>query len=68
MASEPTAIVGMACRLPGAKSPDQLWKNIVEQKDVQRKMPKDRFNVDAFYHPDGANKGTVCLISIEEEL
>lgn len=56
---ENTVIVGMACRLPGAKSPKQLWNNIVAQRDVQRKIPKDRFNVDAFYHPEGTNKGTV---------
>ncbi|OBT53708.1 Hybrid PKS-NRPS [Pseudogymnoascus sp. 24MN13] len=52
------AIIGMACRVPGARNPQQLWKNIIEQKDVQRKIPKERFNVDAFYHPDGTNKGT----------
>lgn len=56
------AIIGMACRVPGARNPQQLWKNIIEQKDVQRKIPKERFNVDAFYHPDGTNKGTVRLI------
>jgi hypothetical protein len=56
---ENTAIVGMACRLPGAKSPQQLWKNIVDQRDVQCKIPKERWNVDAFYHPEGTNKGTV---------
>ncbi|KAG9238221.1 putative lovastatin nonaketide synthase [Amylocarpus encephaloides] len=55
---ENTAIVGMACRLPGARSPQSLWKNIVEQRDVQRKIPKERWNVDAFYHPEGTNKGT----------
>jgi len=56
---ENSAIVGMACRLPGAKSPEQLWKNIVEQRDVQRKIPKDRFNLAGYYHPEGTNKGTV---------
>lgn len=54
-------IVGMACRLPGANNPSQLWDNIVQQKDLQRKIPCDRMNVDAFYHPEGANKGTVSL-------
>jgi hypothetical protein len=29
--------------------------------DVQRKMPSDRFNVDAFYHPNGEKKGSVSL-------
>lgn len=58
---DPTVIVGLACRVPGAQNPSQLWNHIMEQKDVQRKMPSDRFHVDAFYHPDGTNKGTVCL-------
>ncbi|KAL8701333.1 MAG: hypothetical protein Q9224_000549, partial [Gallowayella concinna] len=58
MMEDPTVIVGLACRVPGAQNPSQLWDNIMEQKDLQRKMPSDRFNVDAFYHPDGTNKGT----------
>ncbi|KAL8734411.1 MAG: hypothetical protein Q9181_003232, partial [Wetmoreana brouardii] len=57
-AEDPAVIVGLACRVPGAQNPSQLWNHIIEQKDVQRKMPLDRFNVDAFYHPDGTNKGT----------
>ena len=58
---DPTAIVGLACRVPGASSPSKLWDLLEEQRDVQRKMPAERFNVDAYYHPDGANKGTVSL-------
>ncbi len=54
-----SAIVGMACRVPGAKSPEHLWKNIIEQKDLRKKIPADRFNIDAYYHPDGSHKGTV---------
>ena len=56
---DPTAIVGLACRVPGAQNSTKLWENIVEQKDLQKKIPADRFNVDAFYHPNGANKSTV---------
>ena len=33
----------------------------MEQKDIQSKIPEDRFTVDKFYHPNGANKGTVGL-------
>ncbi|KAK7959033.1 lovastatin nonaketide synthase [Apiospora aurea] len=57
-ATDPSAIVGLAFRLPGAKSIPQLWDNVVAKKDLQKKMPEDRFNVDAFYHPQGTNKGT----------
>ena len=56
---DPTTIVGLACRVPGAQNPSKLWDNIVEQKDLQSRIPGDRFNVDAFYHPNGANKSTV---------
>lgn len=56
---EPSTIVGLACRVPGAENPSQLWKLMEEQRDVQRKIPEDRFRVDGFYHPNGANKGTV---------
>ncbi|XHG07873.1 hypothetical protein AWENTII_011003 [Aspergillus wentii] len=52
-------IVGMACRVPGASNPSELWSVMEEKRDVGRKMPSSRFNVDAFYHPDGKNKATV---------
>lgn len=61
---DPSVIVGLACRVPGAKNPTQLWDAIVEQKDLRRKMPDDRFNVDNFYHPNGTNKGTVRNIQM----
>ena len=56
--ADPSVIVGMACRVPGATNPSQLWKAIAEKRDLQRKMPENRYNVDAYYHPDGTNKGT----------
>ncbi|KAL4965980.1 uncharacterized protein BDV14DRAFT_199431 [Aspergillus stella-maris] len=55
---DPAVIVGMACRVPGASSPSELWSLVDQKRDVQRKMPEDRFNVDSFFHPDGKNKGT----------
>lgn len=58
---DPSVVVGLACRVPGASNPSQLWQNIQSQKDIQQKMPADRFNVDAFYHSDGTHKGTVCF-------
>ena len=60
--ADPSVIVGMACRLPGATSASKLWEVVAEKKDLQRKMPEDRFNVDAFYHPQGINKGTVNIL------
>lgn len=58
-ALDPAVIVGLACRVPGAENATQLWENIEAQVDLRQKVPSDRFNVDAFYHPDGTKKGTV---------
>lgn len=46
--NDPTVIVGLACRVPGASNPSKLWDHIAAQRDVQRKMPEDRFNVDNY--------------------
>jgi acyl transferase domain-containing protein len=54
-------VVGMACRVPGATNPRDLWEVLEQRKDLQRKMPEDRYNADSFYHPQGTNKGTVRL-------
>ncbi|KAB8238375.1 uncharacterized protein BDW43DRAFT_306237 [Aspergillus alliaceus] len=52
-------IVGMACRVPGATNIHEFWQLMKERRDLRRKMPADRFNVDGFYHPNGPNKGTL---------
>ena len=57
--ADPSVIVGMAARVPGASNISQLWKILAEKRDLQRKIPEDRFNVDAYYHPNSSNKGTV---------
>lgn len=54
-------ICGIACRFPGASNTHQLWDLLAEKRDLRSRIPGDRFNVDAFYHPRGRNKGTVSL-------
>ncbi|PYH97071.1 lovastatin nonaketide synthase [Aspergillus ellipticus CBS 707.79] len=53
-----SAITGMACRVAGAENPRQLWDVLESRRDLQQKMPANRYNVDAFFHPQGTNKGT----------
>ncbi|KAK2006230.1 ketoacyl-synt-domain-containing protein [Colletotrichum eremochloae] len=56
--NEPIAIIGSGCRFPGgASSPSKLWELLQSPRDLVKKIPKDRFNVDAFYHPDGSFHG-----------
>ncbi|WP_433625645.1 SDR family NAD(P)-dependent oxidoreductase [Nocardia sp. CA-120079] len=50
---EHIAVIGMACRMPGAvDSPDDLWRVLMEKTDPVREGPFDRWDVDAFYDPD----------------
>ncbi|ATL32846.1 type I polyketide synthase [Streptomyces formicae] len=48
-ATEPIAIVGMACRFPGgADSPEQLWELLAAGKDMMIPVPEDRgWDLDA---------------------
>ena len=51
----PIAIVGAGCRLPGGiQSLDALWKLLEGGMDATREVPRDRWNVDAFFDPDPA--------------
>src|SRR4051794_37256056 len=50
--SEPIAIVGMACRFPGgADSPEEFWTRLASGFDAIREVPKERWDIDAFYDP-----------------
>ncbi|KAK4447802.1 Nonribosomal peptide synthetase 14 [Podospora aff. communis PSN243] len=57
--SEPIAIVGSSCRFAGGvTSPCKLWRLLLKPTDLSRRIPKERFNVDGFYHKDGEYHGT----------
>ena len=50
--SEPIAVVGMACRFPGADSVQEFWQLLADGRDEIREVPEERWAVDRFYHPD----------------
>ncbi|KAI0187296.1 polyketide synthase [Xylaria flabelliformis] len=49
----PLAVVGIGCRFPGgATNPDKLWDLLSNGKSAWSKVPADRWNEEAFLHPD----------------
>lgn len=43
---EPIAIIGRACLLPGALNPEQLWQNVLQQKDCLTTADKQLWRLE----------------------
>jgi acyl transferase domain-containing protein/acyl carrier protein len=50
--TEPIAIIGMGCRFPGAADPAAFWALLDAGVDAITEVPRDRWDVDAWYDPD----------------
>lgn len=56
--NEPIVVIGSACRLPGSTdTPSKLWELLTKPRDLQTEVPRERFNIDSFYHPNGSHHG-----------
>ena len=56
--SRKIAVVGMSGRFPNADNIEGLWSLLEQGLDVHRRVPPDRFDVDAHYDPTGKKKNT----------
>ena len=57
---EPMAIVGMSCRFPGdATNAQNFYEMLSKARSAWSKIPEDRFNVDAYWHPYNARSGSM---------
>ncbi|WP_146662848.1 SDR family NAD(P)-dependent oxidoreductase, partial [Enhygromyxa salina] len=54
----PIAIVGVAGRYPEADDLDALWANLVSGRDCVGEVPRERWDIDAFFDPDRRTPGT----------
>lgn len=54
------AVIGMSCRFPGeAKSPDDFFEMLLNGRSGLTDVPKERFNIDSWWHPSYDRHGTV---------
>ncbi|MBU6352235.1 MAG: polyketide synthase dehydratase domain-containing protein, partial [Chloroflexi bacterium] len=50
-ATEPIAVIGMACRFPGAETPEEFWTLLANGEDRVRPVPPARWSVEQSYDP-----------------
>jgi enediyne polyketide synthase len=46
------AIIGMACQFPDARSPEELWENVLAQRRAFRRIPPERLRYEDYFSPD----------------
>ncbi len=46
------ALVGMSCRYPDARSPDELWENVLARRRAFRRIPPERLRLDDYFSDD----------------
>ena len=59
-ASEPIAIIGLGCRVPGGgDNPQEFWNLLRNGTDAICEVPRDRWDHDALYDPDPGAPGKI---------
>jgi len=61
------AIVGLACRYPDARSPEELWRNVLAQRRAFRRLPSERLRFEDYSaanrnDPDSIDVPVVAVI------
>ena len=53
----PVALIGLACRFPGAADLEKFWSLLKEARDGVGEIPDDRWDVEAYFDPDPTKPG-----------
>lgn len=54
------AVISLACRFPGASTPEEFWQNLLDGKCNIDEVPGDRWNIDDFYSENPQFGKTSC--------
>ncbi|WP_141592152.1 type I polyketide synthase [Myxococcus sp. AB056] len=56
--SEPIAIVGASCRVPGGvRTPEDFWRLLSQGVDAITEVPRERWDAEALFDPDPSKRG-----------
>ena len=55
--NQPIAVIGMACRFPGAPDPAAFWDLLRSGRSAFREITSDRWEINAWYDPDLGKPG-----------
>ncbi|HEU5354403.1 MAG TPA: SDR family NAD(P)-dependent oxidoreductase [Actinocrinis sp.] len=58
-ASNQVAVVGIACRFPGANGLSEFWRLLSGGGDAITEVPADRYDIDAYYDPRPGTPGRI---------
>lgn len=62
---EDVAVIGIAIKFPqDATSTESFWNMLMDRRSALTDVPKDRYNIDAFWSPDASEPGTVRPASL----
>ncbi|MEM9263690.1 MAG: polyketide synthase, partial [Pseudomonadota bacterium] len=56
---EPIAVVGMACRFPGAADNDDFWQLLASGTHTTKMVPTDRWDVEGYFDPNPDTPGKI---------
>jgi acyl transferase domain-containing protein len=64
--SEDIAVIGMGLHFPGdATDPESFYNLLLRARSALTETPIDRYNAEAFYHPDQVRLGAVSTLPPE---
>ncbi|MFN8488410.1 MAG: SDR family NAD(P)-dependent oxidoreductase [Caldilineaceae bacterium] len=58
---EPIAVISMACRFPGANTPEAFWDLLCAGVDRVQEIPPVRWNIDDYYDPQRPTPGKMYM-------
>ncbi|KAI1756989.1 polyketide synthase [Xylaria castorea] len=60
MSVEPIAVIGLDCKYPcDGDTPEKFYEFLVEGRSARKPIPRERYNAEAFWHPDSHRDGVI---------